>query len=293
MENLMELLGSRYLDIRTYFREAGKVFMEMVRTGKAWFISTFTFYVILRIFSGIVLSKHNMIWKYIEIIDKVDFSEQERAMKVINEATSVIKEFTFILLTMFFIIILVYVFYNLMLREIISKIEGKKEITLGKAVYRSLVCTFMFVGFIVMIAVIFNMKVSAFVKSLFPVLLINFMLKSLYFFPLYMSRDIKFLEAIKYGFYLSRGNKRRILLPLVIIFISSVLFSNILLYIRSLVAGGIFDYSVQIVALLVDASITVYFLIVVSIIYLNREYMDIRNLYKSEDGDKEQDKIVL
>ena len=85
----------------------------------------------------------------------------------------------------------------------------------------------------------------------------------LYLLPVYLSRRGSFWESVKYNLYLLKGNRIRMLIPVILLFVIKMAMVQLLLKLGIL---GLF------INVFIGTAISVYKIIIVSIIYLNVEY---------------------
>ena len=119
-------------------------------------------------------------------------------------------------------------------------------------------------------------------------------LKLLYFRPLFYLRNVKLKEAVYYNFHLCKGNRLRIILPGIILFVFQWFF-----FIPFQVINFITLNNFQIVFVLLSSILTtflsIFSCVLTVVIYLNVEYMDLKkfNVDQSDDNDKIENKKNL
>ena len=105
---------------------------------------------------------------------------------------------------------------------------------------------------------------------------IIFILKILYFVQMYFLRRISMYEALIYNFHLCKRNKLRIILPVILLVILNILLnlpSGILNFVtlfskyKLLVVG---------ISAILNSMLNIFYIILITVIYLNVEYMDLR-----------------
>lgn len=107
----------------------------------------------------------------------------------------------------------------------------------------------------------------------------------LYLFPVYLSRRGSFWESVKYNLYLLKGNRIRMLIPVILLFVIQMSMVQLLLKL------GIFGLFINV---FIGTAINVYKIITVSIIYLNVEYTsEIPEEFFYLTGKEEQNSDVI
>ena len=114
----------------------------------------------------------------------------------------------------------------------------------------------------------------------YAILFIIYMLNFLFFPNIYLIRDVKFIEALKYSIHISKGNRMRILIPIIILtFINFIIVSaGYFMAVILSIAGMVILYYLFFGIMNILITIIVLYTIILSImIYLNVEYMDFIN----------------
>ena len=107
----------------------------------------------------------------------------------------------------------------------------------------------------------------------------------LYLLPVYLSRRGSFWESVKYNLYLLKGNRIRMLIPVILLFVIQMSMVQLLLKLGIL---GLF------INVFIETAINVYKIIIVSIIYLNVEYTsEIPEEFFYLTGKEEQNSDVI
>ena len=101
----------------------------------------------------------------------------------------------------------------------------------------------------------------------------------LYFNSLYYIRDVKIFDAVTYNVHLCKGNRLRIIIPSVIVCIFAILV-NIPFNILRVISGNllIFNYAVISVNSILNSLILIFYTMLVTLIFLNVEYMDLEKM---------------
>ena len=106
----------------------------------------------------------------------------------------------------------------------------------------------------------------------------------LYFNSLYYIRDVKIFDAVTYNVHLCKGNRLRIIIPSVIVCIFAILV-NIPFNILRVISGNllIFNYAVISVNSILNSLILIFYTMLVTLIFLNVEYMDLEKMDYDEE----------
>ena len=101
----------------------------------------------------------------------------------------------------------------------------------------------------------------------------------LYFNSLYYIRDVKIFDAVTYNVHLCKGNRLRIIIPSVIVCIFAILV-NIPFNILRVISGNllIFNYAVISVNSILNSLILIFYTMLLTLIFLNVEYMDLEKM---------------
>lgn len=101
----------------------------------------------------------------------------------------------------------------------------------------------------------------------------------LYFNSLYYIRDVKIFDAVTYNVHLCKGNRLRIIIPSVIVCIFAILV-NIPFNILRVISGNllIFNYAVISVNSILNSLIFIFYTMLLTLIFLNVEYMDLEKI---------------
>ncbi len=274
MEEVKALLRSRYLDIGTYLTQSLKVFFCMFKKEKKWVLPIFLLSGILNTF--IIFFRG----QYAELFNRN--MPQEELEKAISKIM-VSRESIIILLLIFAIYIILNIMYDLILRAVIGIIEEGKENSLLKGIFRSIISTIILFGLVFLFLIMLMTGGNSLISMFLFILAFNLIFSFVYFFPMYMSRDIRFIDAVKYNFHLCKKNRWRMIFPILIIYFSSLLISVVINFMA--IAGGgisskIFTYFLN---PLIEGASIIFILVTIGVIYLNREYMDIREMYENKN----------
>ena len=125
-----------------------------------------------------------------------------------------------------------------------------------------------------------NMKNISIINFLIYIALfvatVIFILKTLYLVQIYFLRRVSMYEALIYSFHLCKKNKMRIILPVILFVILNILlgipfgilnFATLFSKYRFLIIG---------ISAILSSILNIFYLILISVIYLNVEYMDLK-----------------
>ena len=248
MQQLQNKLSEKYLNIFQYFGYSFITFKELIfDSNNMWWI--FFFFAFNLMDSAITM-----------ILPQYDFS-------FYHEISPYFRIFYYLFLFLFF-------------KKIIYKIEDNYRLNLGASAQK----------FFFLYAIYFILNFAS--SFLFPSLLwflppeiiflaiyaVIFVIwyKLLYFIPLFMARPFNLKESWNYNLHLSKGNKLRIIIP-IIIFLGTVIFGYLFVAINTFPLETL-DFSGYLIFTFVLSFIYTFlsllFIILNCVIYLNVEYMD-------------------
>lgn len=106
----------------------------------------------------------------------------------------------------------------------------------------------------------------------------------LYFNSLFYIRDVKIFDAVTYNVHLCKGNRLRIIIPSVIVCVFATLV-NIPFSILRIISGNflIFNCAVISVNSILNSLILIFYTMLVTLIFLNVEYMDLEKIDYDEE----------
>ena len=116
------------------------------------------------------------------------------------------------------------------------------------------------------------------------VALISRQLAIILYNSLYYIRDVKIFDAVTYNVHLCKGNRLRIIIPSVIVCIFAILV-NIPFSILRIISGNflIFNCAVISVNSILNSLILIFYTMLVTLIFLNVEYMDLEKIDYDEE----------
>ena len=106
----------------------------------------------------------------------------------------------------------------------------------------------------------------------------------LYFNSLYYIRDVKIFDAVTYNVHLCKGNRLRIIIPSVIVCIFAILV-NIPFSILRIISGNFLILNCAVISVnsILNSLILIFYTMLVTLIFLNVEYMDLEKIDYDEE----------
>ena len=261
MENLKQKLSERYWKIDEYFNESWEILKKLIKSkwGMALVFFSFlmtlnedsTFSVIIFFFATIVTVFMLMfsIKRIVKLIEGTELKKRNILKKILIIG---------IIIGLISIIGLGMLLFNplvLMLEDGVTPVPvNVTETILLPILSRTII--------------------------FYAILFIIYMLNFLFFQNIYLIRDVKFIEALKYSIHISKGNRMRILIPIIILtFINFIIVSaGYFIAIILSIAGMVILYYLFFGIMNILITIIVLYMIILSVmIYLNVEYMDFIN----------------
>ena len=261
MENLKQKLSERYWKIDEYFNESWEILKNLIKSKWGMALVFFSFFKILdekNVFSVIIY-----FFATIVTVFMLMFSIK-RIVKIIEgtelKKRNILKKILIIgiIIGLITIIGLGMLLFNplvLMLEDGVTAIPvNVTETILLPILSRTII--------------------------FYAILFIIYMLNFLFFPNIYLIRDVKFIEALKYSIHISKGNRMRILIPIIILtFINFIIVSaGYFMAVILSIAGMVILYYLFFGIMNILITIIVLYTIILSVmIYLNVEYMDFIN----------------
>ena len=243
MDELRKLLKEGKLNFRQYFIVAFEVFKDMLKNDNKEIIILFTLYLLtafctvlknplLNSLSGIVsIVAVTRIWLFYK---KVIFKIEERQY---DSNGNFIKVFVLLAFSALVVLLISIMFMHYVFSIGLERLQKLNQTEIFSELK---------VPIIILIAVFLIIQICI-----------------LYLIPIYMSRRGGFWESFSYNSYLSKGNRIRMFVPLVLVGIINFGMG------QALVSLGFIGILVNSI---VATAISIYKVILVSIIYLNVEY---------------------
>lgn len=261
MENLKQKLSERYWKIDEYFNESWEILKNLIKSKWGMALVFFSFFMIVdenNVFSVIIY-----FFATIVTVFMLMFSIK-RIVKIIEgtelKKRNILKKILIIgiIIGLISIIGLGMLLFNplvLMLEDGVTPVPvNVNETILLPILSRTII--------------------------FYAILFIIYMLNFLFFPNIYLIRDVKFIEALKYSIHISKGNRMRILIPIIILtFINFIIVSaGYFMAVILSIAGMVILYYLFFGIMNILITIIVLYTIILSVmIYLNVEYMDFIN----------------
>lgn len=260
MENLKQKLSERYWKIDEYFNESWEILKKLIKSkwGMALVFFSFlmtlnennTFSVIIYFFA-IIVNVFMLMFSIKRIVKLIEGTELKK--RNIFKRTLIIG-INIGLIQIIGLGILLFKPLMLMLEDGVTAVPvNVNQTILIPIFYRSII----------------------FYAILFIIYILNF----LFFKNIYLIRNVKFIEALKYSIHISKGNRMRLLIPIIILtFINFIIafVGYIIIVISSSVGIGIL-YLISGIINILNTIIVLYMTILSVMIYFNVEYMDFIN----------------
>lgn len=260
MENLKQKLSERYWKIDEYFNESWEILKKLIKSkwGIALVFFSFfmtlnkdsTFSVIIYFFATIV-TVFMLMFSIKRIVKLIEGTELKK--RNIFKRTLIIG-INIGLISIIGLGILLFKPLMLMLEDGVTAVPVNVNQT-------------------ILIPIFY--RTTIFYAILFIIYILNF----LFFKNIYLIRNVKFIEALKYSIHISKGNRMRLLIPIIILtFINFIIafVGYIIIVISSSVGIGIL-YLISGIINILNTIIVLYMTILSVMIYFNVEYMDFIN----------------
>ena len=243
MDELRKLLKEGKLNFRQYFIVAFEVFKDMLKNDNKEIIILFTLYLLTALFTISKTPLLNMLSGIVSIVavtriwlfyKKVIFKIEERQY---DSNGNFIKVFVLLAFSALVVLLISIMFMHYVFSIGLERLQKLNQTEIFSELK---------VPIIILIAVFLIIQICI-----------------LYLIPIYMSRSGGFWESFSYNSYLSKGNRIRMFVPLVLVGIINFGMG------QALVSLGFIGILVNSI---VATAISIYKVILVSIIYLNVEY---------------------
>ena len=210
---------------------------------------------------------------------------------------------------LFLYLIIYFLIYMSLIKKVIEIIEEKKSIS-NKKVFGKiflyfgallLIYIFTFIIFVSISSIFFQSidpsDFSSVMKMIFIIIFFIsiasciYMYFFMYFDTLYFSRDVNIFEAFSYNLHISKHQRLRKLIPLMILFSIQIIFSLVYFPNLLIISGFLIVTKVAMfLSGLLLGLMSLYSLVLSCIIYLNVEYMDLnkKNDIEIEETDAEK-----
>lgn len=193
--------------------------------------------------------------------------------------------------TLFLCVLLAFLIFYLPTTLLIKKIQNRMVVDIegisAEVSYKELflkIIKYILTIFVFLVIASIVVGIVALISKTLAIILyvggaIFIILNILYFENLYYIRDVKIIDAAKYNFHLCKENRLRIIIPSLIVFIFATLI-NIPFNILRIISGNllIFNYAVISVNSILNSLILIFYMILITLIFLNVEYMDLEKM---------------
>ena len=265
MENLKQKLSERYWKIDEYFNESWEILKKLIKSkwGMALVFFSFlmtlnennTFSVIIYFFA-IIVNVFMLMFSIKRIVNIIEGTELKK--RNIFKRTLIIG-INIGLIQIIGLGILLFKPLMLMLEDGVTAVPvNVNQTILIPIFYRSII--------------------------FYAILFIIYVLYFLFFQNIYLIRNVKFIEAIKYSIHISKGNRMRLLIPIIMLICIITCINSIVVFggyflisILSITGIKILYYVILGITNILNTIITLYMTILSVMIYLNVEYMDFIN----------------
>lgn len=248
IQHIQNKLSEKYLNIFQYFGYSFITFKELIfDSNNMWWI--FFFFAFNLMDSAITM-----------ILPQYDFS-------FYHEISPYFRIFYYLFLFLFF-------------KKIIYKIEDNYRLNLGASAQKffflyTIYFILNFASSFLFPSLLWFLPPEIIFLAIYAVIFVIWY-KLLYFIPLFMARPFNLKESWNYNLHLSKGNKLRIIIP-IIIFLGIVIFGYLFVAINTFPLETL-DFSGYLIFTFVLSFIYTFlsllFIILNCVIYLNVEYMD-------------------
>lgn len=265
MENLKQKLSERYWKIDEYFNESWEILKKLIKSkwGMALVFFSFlmtlnennTFSVIIYFFA-IIVNVFMLMFSIKRIVKLIEGTELKK--RNIFKRTLIIG-INIGLIQIIGLGILLFKPLMLMLEDGVTAVPvNVNQTILIPIFYRSII--------------------------FYAILFIIYVLYFLFFQNIYLIRNVKFIEAIKYSIHISKGNRMRLLIPIIMLICIITCINSIVVFggyflisILSITGIKILYYVILGITNILNTIITLYMTILSVMIYFNVEYMDFIN----------------
>lgn len=285
MNEIKQRLEEKYLKMEDYYNISFDVLKKIFKQNKMLII----IFILINMSMKIIAEKYQGFLKFLEITGAFDFTEVKNYWYSVN--ASIVLSAVSILVSL------------IILRKagaIIEEDEGKFiQETVIK--FFMLICTALalLMVFSVLLTVLWaaifviyfsfsgieklslsNMKgissINIFIYITIAISAIIFILQMLYFVQMYFLRRIGMYEAFVYNFHLCKKNRLRIILPVALLVILNILLNLPFGILGFATLFSKYKFLIIIVASILNSILSIFFILLTTVVYLNVEYMDLR-----------------
>ena len=285
LENLQNELLERKFKFWEYFIVSFEFLIKFLKENKKMIITFFAFVFIIII----ALS-------YVKIEDVKNSINQNLVPDSEEHNMSLGTEIMLVLMVISCIV--TAIMYIVILLKIVLKIEKKEEKIDAFDVMGIIGKFIMLAGFYILVAIPLSIPfmvifaISRFLRiPIFILFSILFYSIIPYFYMIYFVRHKGIIASLKYSFVLAKGNRLRIIVPMIILSLSNSILVNVIVEFGSYLMDKNFDFNFLIILSTfiletVQSFGFIYALILGSVIFLNVEYY-----YQKENGNTLYEKV--
>ena len=285
MNEIKQRLEEKYLKMEDYYNISFDVLKKIFKQNKMPII----IFILINMSMKIIAEKYQGFLKFLEITGAFDFTEVKNYWYSVN--ASIVLSAVSILVSL------------IILRKAGAIIEEDKGKFIQETVMKffMLICTVLalLMVFSVLLTVLWaaifviyfsfsgieklslsNMKgissINIFIYITIAISAIIFILQMLYFVKMYFLRRIGMYEALVYNFHLCKKNRLRIILPVALLVILNILLNLPFGILGFATLFSKYKFLIIIVASILNSILSIFFILLTTVIYLNVEYMDLR-----------------
>ena len=297
MEEIKEKLSEKYLKMEDHFNISFEVFKKLISENKLIII----IYFLLSLANNYLIIEMRNIFI---IMNQSGYSYIPEEVLWLSPLIIVIGSFMYIMGIIF-------------IKKTVMKVENKTDLNFKAIIIKSfklcVVFILFYLAFILLIALLAGfstiflalgkvLNLGGEATKIFSIifLIVIFLfaiscmiwitLSTLYFFPLYFSRNVKLREAFVYNRHLCKGNRMKIILPWIVIIVFQLLIGLPFGFMNMFTFSTVFLWILFIIRIFIDMIFNIYCGILFTVIYLNVEYMDLKE-YNNTDDDNDIQKI--
>ena len=285
MNEIKQRLEEKYLKMEDYYNISFDVLKRIFKQNKMLII----IFILINMSMKIIAEKYQGFLKFLEITGAFDFTEVKNYWYSVN--ASIVLSAISILVSL------------IILRKAGAIIEEDKGKFIQETVMKffMVICTALalLMVFSVLLTVLWaaifviyfsfsgieklslnNMKgissINIFIYIIIAISAIIFVLKMLYFVQMYFLRRIGMYEALVYNFHLCKKNRLRIILPVALLVILNILLNLPFGILGFVTLFSKYKFLIIIIASTLNSILNIFFILLITVIYLNVEYMDLR-----------------
>jgi len=291
MEEIKEKLSEKYLKMEDHFNISFEVFKKLISENKLIII----IYFLLSLANNYLIIEMRNIFI---IMNQSGYSYIPEEVLWLSPLIIVIGSFMYIMGIIF-------------IKKTVMKVENKTDLNFKDIIIKSfklcVVFILFYLAFILLIALLTGFSViflrsggetAKIFSTIFLIVIFLFViscmiwitLSTLYFFPLYFSRNVKLREAFVYNRHLCKGNRMKIILPWIVIIVFQLLIGLPFGFMNMFTFSTVFLWVLFIIRIFIDMIFNIYCGILFTVIYLNVEYMDLKE-YNNTNDDNDIQKI--